>query len=521
MKIIAACLVTPELISDMKRTSFLVLLCCFLFSSQVFGEQTPGCPWLSHLHRIFGEGDEPAVVAVYRSGRAGEASALKPTADRDSRLLIPYLMGAAEGGHLELVKKLLKQGVDPGWGLEPAAAGGAVNVFNLLLEQGCIAGERELNAAAESGCVKIVSQLLKSESELGYLMHRAVSAGQIDVVKLLLEHGAQAEYALDSAVETGHVEMVKLLLEKGYYPCIMESIMASAAGLGHDEVVRLLLEKGGSASDALSGAASAGNMDMVQQLLEYGANPAAGMEAAASYGHEKIVKLLLEKGVSADYGISEAAGRGYVEIVSLLLEKGASANHGISEAAGGGHEEIVRLLLEHGADAGHGLSIAAGYGHVEMVRLLLEHGASPELGLVPAVERGHVEIVEMLHRAGARLPQEQLLPLAVKEGKLAMVAYLAKQGCNPTAGLGGAVEQGNMEMVRLLLEKGAVPGGFELRTAAQRGYAEILKLILPLAQAEINAANWLGQTPLDLASQHGHEKCAALLRAAGGKCKGE
>lgn len=495
MKIIAACLVTPEQISDMKRTSFLVLLCCFLFNSQVFGEQTPGCPWLSHWHRIFGEGDEPAVVAVYRSGRAGEASALNPTADRDSRLLIPYLMGAAEGGHLELVKKLLKQGVDPGWGLEPAAAGGAVNVFNLLLEQGCIAGERELNAAAEAGCVEIVKQLLKSESELGYLMHLAVRAGRIEVAKLLLEHGAKAEYALDDAVETGNVEMVKLLLEKGYYPCIMEYIMTSAARGGHDEIVRLLLEKGGSASEALSGAASAGNMGMVQQLLEHGAHPDAGMDAAAGNGHEKIVKL--------------------------LLEKGASPNHGILEAASGGHGEIVCLLLEHGADSGLGLSIAAGDGHVEMVRLLLAYGASPERGLVPAVERGHVEIVEMLHRAGARLPQKQLLPLAVKEGKLAMVAYLAKHGCNPTAGLGGAVERGNMEMVRLLLDNGAVPGGFELRAAAQHGCAEILKLILPLAQAEINAANWLGQTPLDLATQHGREKCAALLRAAGGKCKGE
>ena len=479
----------------MKRTSFLVLLCCLLFNSQVFGEPSPECPWLSHLHRIFGEGDEPAVVAVYRSGREGKASALKPTADRDSRLLIPYLMGAAEGGHLELVKKLLKQGVDPGWGLEPAAAGGAVDVFNLLLEQGCIAGERELNAAAESGSVEIVRQLLKSDSELGYLMHLAVSAGQMEVVKLLLEHGAQAEYALDAAVETGCVEMVKLLLEKGYYPCIMESIMASAARLGHDEVVRLLLEKGGSASDALSGAASAGNMDMVQLLLDRGAHPSAGMDAAASNGHEKIVKL--------------------------LLEKGASPNHGISGAAVCSHVEIVSLLLEHGADAGYGLSIAAGYGHEEVVRLLLEHGASPELGLVPAVERGHVEIVEMLHRAGARLPQEQLLPLAVKEGKQAMVAYLAKQGCNPTAGLGGAVERRDMEMVRLLLEKGAHPGGFELRTAAQHGYAEILKLILPLALAEINAANWLGQTPMDLAVKPGHEECAALLRAVGGKCKEE
>lgn len=481
----------------MKLVSLLVLLGCILLHPQVSGNEhdAPGCPWFSDLSRIFCKDDEPAAVTAYRSGRAGDASALQQAADSDGRLLIPYLMGAAEGGHLELVKKLLELGVDPDWGLEPAAAGGSVDVFNLLQKQGSIAGERELNAAAEAGCVEIVSQLLKSESELGYLMHLAVSAGQIEVAKLLLEHGAKAEYALDDAVETGNVEMVKLLLEKGYYPCIMEYIMTSAARGGHDEIVRLLLEKGGSASEALSGAASAGNMGMVQQLLEHGAHPDAGMDAAAGNGHEKIVKL--------------------------LLEKGASPNHGILEAASGGHGEIVCLLLEHGADSGLGLSIAAGDGHVEMVRLLLAYGASPERGLVPAVERGHVEIVEMLHRAGARLPQERLLPLAVKEGKPAMVAYLAKRGCNPTAGLGGSVERGNMEMVRLLLDNGAVPGGFELRAAAQHGCAEILKLILPLAQAEINAANWLGQTPLDLAVLHGHEKCAALLRAAGGKCKGE
>lgn len=210
-----------------------------------------------------------------------------------------------------------------------------------------------------------------------------------------------------------------------------------------------------------------------------------------------------------------------MEIVKLLLEKGASANHGILEAAGSGQNEIVRLLLEHGADADLGLSLAAASGRPDTVKLLLEHGADPERAMASAVSNGYVEIVELLHRAGARLPQEQLLPLAVKEGQPAMVAYLAKHGGDPTAGLGGAIERGDIEMVSLLIEHGARPGGFELRAAAQHGYAEILKLILPLAQAEINTANWLGQTPLDLAVQHGNEECAALLRAAGGERKGQ
>ena len=275
----------------------------------------------------------------------------------------------------------------------------------------------------------------------------------------------------------------------------MDYAFSLAAFHGHLEVVKLLLEKGTPAREAISGAASGGDVDMVQLLLEHGAHP--------------------------DDGISSAAERGHVEIVKLLLEKGASANHGIREAAGGGQNEIVRLLLEHGADADLGLSLAAARGRPDTANLLLEHGAEPERAMASAVSNGYVEIVELLHRAGARLPQDQLLPLAVKEGQTAMVAYLAKQGCDPTSGLGGAIERGDIEMVRLLIENGARPGGFELRAAAQHGYAEILKLILPLAQAEINTASWLGQTPLDLAVQHGHEECAALLRAAGGERKGQ
>ncbi|MBR5889488.1 MAG: ankyrin repeat domain-containing protein [Akkermansia sp.] len=484
---------------------------------QVWGGE-PAFARYSGVSRVFTSEDlETLAEPRFAAGRAGDMSYL-PAGD-DKRLLIPYLMGSAEGGHVELVKKLLEQGADPSWGLEPAVVGGSVSVFNLLLEQGCTAGEQELAAAAEAGSVEIVKLLLNPESELWYPLSLAVRAGRMHVVKLLLEHGAKAEHVLDEAVETGNVEMVKLLLEKGSYPYgfVLEHAMSSASWRGYDEIVLLLLEKGAPASEALPGVAGRGDWKMVRLLLEHGAHADAGMPSSAEHGHEQIVKLLLEKGADANSGIPDAAEHGQVKIVKLLLEAGAYADNGISEAAAYGHGEVVRLLLEHGADAGKGLVSAAEFGQVEMVRFLLAHGASPESALIPAVEKGYVEIVEMLHHAGARLPQEHLLPLAVKAGNPAMVEYLAKFGCSPTAGLGGAVERGDIEMTRLLLDMGAVPGGFELRAAAQHGYAEILKLILPLAQAEINAANWQGQTPLDLAVQNGHEECAALLRAAGGR----
>ena len=110
--------------------------------------------------------------------------------------------------------------------------------------------------------------------------------------------------------------------------------------------------------------------------------------------------------------------------------------------------------------------------------------------------------------------------LAAYHGHLEVVKLLLEKGTPARAAISGAASGGDVDMVQLLLEHGANPDD-GMSSAAQHGYAEILNLILPLAQAEINTANWLGQTPLDLAVQHGHEECAALLRASGGKRKGQ
>ena len=72
------------------------------------------------------------------------------------------------------IHQVLEQGIDPEWGLEPAAAGGSVEVFNLLLEQGCTAGEQELAAAAEAGSVEIVKLLLAAGGDAREYIHREV-----------------------------------------------------------------------------------------------------------------------------------------------------------------------------------------------------------------------------------------------------------------------------------------------------------------------------------------------------------
>lgn len=83
-----------------------------------------------------------------------------------------------------------------------------------------------------------------------------------------------------------------------------------------------------------------------------------------------------------------------------------------------------------------------------------------------------------------------------------------------------AVEAGEGEMVRLLLEAGVPPEGRQpdgttlLHRAARRGWRDICRLLLEHGAAAGLADEW-GVTALDLAEHHGHRDVARLLEQWG------
>jgi ankyrin repeat protein len=229
---------------------------------------------------------------------------------------------------------------------------------------------------------------------------------------------------------------------------------------------------------------------------------------AIEKGDVKAVQLLLDK-VSPHWHLIEqtnqrdsplttAARMGHIELVKTLIERGARVNcadnltsPALFAAAVSGYGDIARILIEAGAnvnmrnDLGEtALCYAAMNGHTDVVRVLVESRANVDIGhnnntftpLLWAAQYGFVSIVEILLDASASINQVDL---------------------NNATALFTAAKEGNTELVRLLIGRGA-DLNIEMR------YKN------PISTS-------IGKTALSIASEKGQTEIVELLEKAGAK----
>ncbi|XP_076174429.1 no mechanoreceptor potential C isoform X4 [Ptiloglossa arizonensis] len=260
---------------------------------------------------------------------------------------------AAEGGHAEVVKALVR-------------AGASCADENQ-------AGFTAVHLAAQHGHGQVLEVMRSTQSlrisskKLGVTaLHVAAYFGQADTVRELLTH---VPGTVKSDPPTGGSLVGELGSESGMTPLHL------AAYSGNENVVRLLLNSAGVQVEAAT--------------TENGFNP---LHLACFGGHITVVGLLLSR--SAE----------------LLHSSDRYGKTGLHIAATHGHYQMVEVLLGQGAEINatdkNGwtpLHCAARAGYLDVVKLLVESGASPKsetnLGSAPiwfAASEGHNDVLKYL-----------------------------------------------------------------------------------------------------------------------------
>ncbi len=339
---------------------------------------------------------------------------------------------------------------------------------------------------------------------------------------------------LIDAVNNGRIEEVKGLLDRG----------ASVETTDADGDSLLLL------------AAGEGDLEMVKLLLEWGADPLhVGGDGFivwhwAAYGCSlEIARLLLPLNPHTDLKdydgltpLAYALMDDCLEIAEFLLVNGADPDSTddngrtlLHDAAARGDEKGVRLLLKYGAridveDKRGALPCQYVPDDKEelLLRLVPEDWADDTERLIDAVSNWRVKEVKDFLDGGASVETtdasgDSLLLLAAAEGDVDMVKLLLERGANPFhVGSKGCIVWHwipfghSLEIVRLLLplnkhiDAKADNGATPLWYALMEDCLEMAEFLLTHG-ADPNASNANGWTGLHEMASDGNEEGVRLL----------
>lgn len=177
-------------------------------------------------------------------------------------------------------------------------------------------------------------------------------------------------------------------------------------------------------------------------------NPITASQAAAMAGNTEVVRLLLDKGVDPNELLTYAVS--HANVTRLLLQRGADPNkkngQGVWEgtplmnAAMHGDPQTVAVLLDYGANVNDGTDAV---------------GASCDTPLMVASLRGHTDVMNILIARGANVRATK----------------------NDDTAFSCAEINDNDELLRVLLNNGAIPDGSDVSLAMARGKTYLAVLL--------------------------------------------
>ncbi|SRR5579884_2370680 len=415
------------------------------------------------------------------------------------------------------------------------------------------AGDRTRVAALLSRHADVNAAEADGTTPLMWAVRQSFNKDDAGIAEMLIRAGANAKAAnrygvtpLFLACENGNAYLVEQLLKAGADAnsgvTENETALMTAARAGSLEAAKILLEHGADVNakenwhgeTALMFAAAEAHPDVVRLLIEHGADVNA--RSNVNQWERQVTSEPREKWLPLG-GLTPllfAARQGCLECAQILAENGADINGadptGISPtlmAIINGHYDVAAYLIGKGADP----NLADETGRTALYAAVDFHTMPQDNRPAPKVEKNRttsMQLIEMLIAKGAnvnaQLKKQQPYRAKLDRGDDTMLTT----GTTPML---RAAKAGDVEVIRLLLAKGANPklatraGINPLMAAAGLGTkeedttgrrkteAEAIESIRLLLEAgvDVNVADGRGQTALHGAAAKGYDQVVKFL----------
>lgn len=241
---------------------------------------------------------------------------------------LPYdicWFGAAEHGHIEIIKTLLQRGFqgDIYKTMQYVCANDHPEIAKIMFERGI--GDYvnfTASCASSNGRVEILKIAIAYGAN-NFNECMMVGCHNLEIVQLVLQHGANNfnDVMYQAALIFNRIDIVRLMLQHGANN--FNNVMAAAAHHGNREIIQLMLDHNANDfNNAMSSASDNDNkIDIVQKMLDLGANEfTTAMIKAASSGSENIVKLFMARGYHDVNAPIYAEEHGHRELAELIRQ---------------------------------------------------------------------------------------------------------------------------------------------------------------------------------------------------------
>jgi ankyrin repeat protein len=447
----------------------------------------------------------------------------------------------------ELMRRLIDAGFDTNTpiagthtALAMASRVGDAPTVRLLLDH--LAGSPSadlLRAAVDSGSTETLGLLLDrcadlntDEASSGSLLLATVERGGPQAVKLLLDHGINLTAGDTSerklllvAIKSGEPETVRLLLDHGIDPKsdanFGQAALLAAIAEYNPSMIRMLVSRGATAP-------CLGDRDTVSQLLckTFPRGPHDFRQALVDVSGDafppKGRQQLLYLAIDAD---AASLVRSLIDAGADLDDPPAGRHPALAEAVRRQSEAVIEVLLDGAEELPEEVFSAAIEGRaIDTVKGLLERGATVKASHIAlAAADPRTEIFDLLWQKGKTdlsgegaelIVNSALRKRNVKTGML-VLQQAPEMGSLDGPALHMAVNIGNVELVRLLIDKGADANGLTDRkkpiiiTAAQTKNVDVLQVLLDGGADPTVTEN--GSTTLHAAAYHSTHEMVALL----------